>query len=411
VSDADRDRESLPNAREAAAEIARVLRAHGHIAYFAGGCVRDQLLGQEPKDFDVATTATPAEIQSLFRRTHGVGQAFGVVLVVMLGHSIEVTTFRAEGKYSDSRRPDEIRYAGPEEDARRRDFTINGLFQDPASAAIIDLVGGQEDLKSGVIRAIGDPLARLREDRLRMLRAVRFAARFGFAIDPETEAAIRENPSSLDGVSRARIGLEVEAMLEHSSRARAAQLMQELSLDAVVLREENLNADLPRLRALSAEIHFGDALAAWWLDRRDEDSQPFQSSRQWRDALILSNHVTDRLLAVLEIHDQLKKRWGQMTVAEKKRIAARMAFSQALRIFSAANPQPGATIEAQVQELAREGLAPAPFIDGQTLLDQGLKPGPAFSRILQAVYDAQLEGRVLNHQEAAQLARNLALGP
>jgi len=394
-------------ARDAAAEIARVLREHGHIAYFAGGCVRDQLLGLEPKDWDVATTATPAEIQSLFRRTHGVGQAFGVVLVNVLGHSIEVTTFRAEGGYSDGRRPDEVRYAGPEEDARRRDFTINGLFQDPATGAIIDLVGGQEDLKRGVIRAIGDPQERLREDRLRMLRAVRFAARYGFSIDPVTELAIRQNPPSLGGVSRERIGLELELMLAHPTRARAAELVQSVSLDSPVLQEEHRDRPLVRLRALPPQATYPEALAAWWLDRHAKDAST-AASRRWRSALVLSNEVTDRFASILDAHRVLRDDWDRLPVARRKRQAAGASFAPALGILLAEDSPRAAAIRAEMDELASTGLAPRPFIDGRVLLDLGVPGGPAFGRILEEVYDAQLEGRVATAAEAAELARRLA---
>jgi poly(A) polymerase len=407
VSEGNVAKPDRSSARQAAAEIARVLREHGHIAYFAGGCVRDQLLGIEPKDWDVATTATPAEIQSLFRRTHGVGQAFGVVLVNVLGHSIEVTTFRAEGVYSDQRHPDSVRYAGPEEDARRRDFTINGLFQDPATGELIDLVGGQEDLRRGIIRAIGDPRARLNEDRLRMLRAVRFAARYGFEIEPVTERAIRENPSTLEGVSRERIGLEVEWMLSHPARARAAGLLQEIGLDAVVLQEEHQTPALLRLGGLRAEATHAQALAAWWLDRR-AGAPSTAEPRGWRAALVLSNDVTDRFLAILESHRVLRQDWQGLPMARRKRQAARPAFRPALQLLGGEDPDRAAAIEVEVAKLAATGLAPQPLIDGEVLLGMGLTAGPSFGRVLEEVYDAQLEGRVRTLEEATELARRLA---
>lgn len=385
-----------------------MLCEHGYIAYFAGGCVRDQLLGVQPKDWDVATTATPAEIQSLFRRTHGVGHAFGVVLVVMLGHSIEVTTFRAEGAYSDQRHPDVVHYAGPEEDARRRDFTINGLFQDPATGEIIDLVGGQEDLARGVIRAIGDPRARLTEDRLRMLRAVRFAARYRFSIDPATQMAIRENPGSLVGVSRERIGLEVEWMLSHPTRARAAELLQAIGLDAVVFNEAHAQYDLVRLRALHDDTSYPAALAAWWLDRHAVGDQALSDPRHWRSALVLSNEATDRFLAILAVHRVLRESWSQLPVARRKRHASAPAFATAVAILAAEDPPRAAAIRREVENLRGTGLAPLPLIDGRALLDLGVPGGPAFGRILEEVYDAQLEGRVTTAAEATELARRLA---
>src|SRR5689334_11228320 len=174
-----------------AADVVRRLRAAGHETYLAGGCVRDRLLGREPGDYDVATAAPPEVVRRMFRRTVGVGAAFGVILVLEGDYQFEVATFRSDDAYVDGRRPSAVHFGTAEKDAQRRDFTINALFQDPESGHVIDFVGGEADLRAGIIRAIGDASARIREDRLRMLRAVRFAARFGFAIDPETLAAIR----------------------------------------------------------------------------------------------------------------------------------------------------------------------------------------------------------------------------
>ncbi len=383
-----------------------MLREHGHIAYFAGGCVRDQLLGFEPKDWDVATTATTPEIQTIFRRTHCVGQAFGVVLVVTLGHSIEVTTFRAESGYSDKRRPDQVRYAGPEEDAGRRDFTINGLFQDPQSGEVIDLVGGQEDLKRKTIRAIGDPQRRFAEDHLRMLRAVRFAARFGFTIEPATEAAIRANPRSLDGVSRERIGQEVEWMLAHPSRATAVRLMESLGLDGVVLNERSHISPRIRLDAIGGEGHHPVALAAWWLDRHGDDANP-PDPRKWRSALVLSNGATDEFLGTLDSVRAVQY-WAGVSIAKRKRQAARSTFQPALTLVAAVDWGLARMVEDEFQALHRSGLQPAPFIDGEDLLEMGLSQGPQFGRILAEVYDAQLEGRVASRLEARELANRLA---
>src|SRR5436190_9503965 len=214
--------------RQAAVHIVRTLVEAGHVAYFAGGCVRDRLMGHEPADFDVATDARPEEVKKVFPKLLHVGESFGVMLVRISGHEIHVATFRTDGVYSDSRHPDSVTFSDARHDAERRDFTINGLFENPLTGEIIDYVGGQKDLAAKVIRAIGDPHARLREDRLRMLRAVRFAARFGFAIEQETADAIRECASELVGVSRERIGQEVKRMLCDPNRAVAAWEMQYL---------------------------------------------------------------------------------------------------------------------------------------------------------------------------------------
>ena len=196
MSEPEDIRGKQPCRREDAARVVEELRAGGHVAYFAGGCVRDMLLGLEPKDFDVATDAPPERVRKLFRNSQAVGAAFGVILVRTGGSSVEVATFRSDGAYLDGRHPEHVRFTTAEEDARRRDFTINGLFFDPISGDVIDYVGGREDLAARWIRAIGEPGARFAEDHLRMLRAIRFAARFDFAIEANTAAAICSGSTS-----------------------------------------------------------------------------------------------------------------------------------------------------------------------------------------------------------------------
>ncbi|MBC7773622.1 MAG: CCA tRNA nucleotidyltransferase [Pyrinomonadaceae bacterium] len=272
-------------ARAAATDIVRRLRQAGHVAYFAGGCVRDELLGLRPTDYDVATDATPDRVASLFDRTHLVGLAFGVVLVNLDGCQIEVATFRADGPYSDSRHPDSVEFSDAKSDAARRDFTINALFLDPLATPgeapgpsgesqpalfpgqhaaprmagapivvrgwVLDEVGGVDDLRAGRIRAVGDPSHRLAEDHLRALRAVRFAARLGFEIDSATARAIREHAMELRGISRERIGEEVRRMMDLPTRALAATLLQELGLDAPVLDDSSQAIPLPTLAGLT----------------------------------------------------------------------------------------------------------------------------------------------------------------
>ncbi|MGL4549960.1 MAG: CCA tRNA nucleotidyltransferase, partial [Gemmataceae bacterium] len=225
--------------REFAVEVVRALQAAGHDALFAGGCVRDELLGHEPADYDVATAALPDDVIALFRRTVAVGAAFGVVEV--LGprpFKVQVATFRRDGNYSDARRPDDVVFSTAEEDAKRRDFTINGMFLDPLAGRVIDFVGGRADLDAKVLRAIGDPAARFREDRLRLLRAVRMAARFGLSIDPDTRAAVQRMAAAVgDGVSAERVAEEFRKMLTDPNRVRAMRLLLELGLAAAVLPE------------------------------------------------------------------------------------------------------------------------------------------------------------------------------
>src|SRR5262245_29980401 len=227
--------------REFALEIAQKLRTAGFEALWAGGCVRDQLLGITPKDSDVATSAKPDEIRDLFgrRRTLPIGASFGVIMVLgpRDAGQIEVATFRKDAAYSDGRHPDAVTFSDAEHDAQRRDFTINGLFFDPLAEQVIDYVGGQQDLARRVIRAIGDPLARIAEDKLRMLRAARFAARFDFALDAGTLAAIRQQAAELVIVSAERVAAELRLILTHASRAAGVQLLADTNLLEVVLPE------------------------------------------------------------------------------------------------------------------------------------------------------------------------------
>src|SRR5438876_3851021 len=260
-------------ARDFAVDVVRRLRESGHQALWAGGCVRDQLMGQMPKDYDVATDALPDRIREVFgkRRTLPIGAAFGVITVLgpKGAGQIDVATFRRDAGYSDGRHPDAVSFSDAEHDAQRRDFTINGLFFDPLDDRVIDFVGGQDDLAQGVVRSIGDPLARIAEDKLRMLRAVRFAARFDFALEDQTLAAIKQQARELVIVSAERVAAELRMIFTNSNRARGLELLVETGLLEVVLPEiapllqsrDQWSRTIEVLRALHAPT-FSMALAA-----------------------------------------------------------------------------------------------------------------------------------------------------
>ena len=248
-------------------DLVRRLRKEGHEALWAGGCVRDQLLGKLPKDYDVASTATPDEVIQIFgrRRTVAVGASFGVVMVLgpdKAAGQIEVATFRSDGEYLDGRRPSSVSFCRPEEDAKRRDFTINGMFFDPLEEKIIDYVGGLEDLAAGIVRAIGDPVARFTEDKLRMLRAVRFTATFGFALDAATVAAVHHLRQQICQVSEERITQELKRMLSHSSRALSFDLLNQTELLAEILPElcGVVDFDVKRADAILRHVVGNDAV-------------------------------------------------------------------------------------------------------------------------------------------------------
>jgi tRNA nucleotidyltransferase/poly(A) polymerase len=409
---------SRRTAREAAVNIVRILRDAGYVAYLAGGCVRDALLGLEPKDYDVATDARPEAVRKLFQRSRYVGESFGVVLVYVGGHPIEVATFRSEWGYEDGRRPTRVHFTDAEHDAQRRDFTINGLFADPLQRdgqtggdRIIDFVGGRADLQARLVRAIGDPQERFAEDYLRMLRAVRFAARLDFQIEGKTAAAIRPSAKYLGQISRERIGQEVQWMLTGARPALAAWWIQQLRLDSAVLNEDHLDVEAATLRRLSAEAQFPTALAAWMIDRQVgpatlEAAEDFVEHRaevvvpRWRTALCLSNDDRDGLRAVLSLLAQAH-RWPQLKVAQRKRLLAKGAWGQTMLLLHAlADAAPAREIDQQSRALIAEGVAPPPLVTGEDLIALGLAPGPVFGQLLDQVYDAQLEGRVTTRDQA-----------
>lgn len=405
--------------RAAATDVVRALRGGGFEAYFAGGCVRDTLLGLTPMEYDVATNATPEQVGELFKKAHYVGEAFGVMLVRRDNFTIEVATFRTDGVYSDKRHPDSVTYSDAEHDAQRRDFTINGLFEDPIEKRIIDFVGGQKDLESKVIRAIGDPHARLSEDRLRMLRAVRFAARFGFSIDEATADAIRRGARELTGISRERIGQEVRKMLSNANRGVAAWELQYLGLDVEVLREPNMTTAPTRLGRLAEDAQIATALAAWLLDRHESDLYELDTpaeqldrelyiAERWGRALVLSNAELGEFRRVLEIHWSLVNNWDQLGVAKQKRLAASPQFEQALALIQAVDKQGFVNIRRRVVMLAETQLAPDPLLTGDDLVGAGFEPGPQFKDLLDRVYDAQLEGSLSSKAQAIELARVIA---
>lgn len=396
--------------RYAAVAILRRLQEYGHVAYLAGGCVRDALLGREPKDYDVATDADPDRVRLLFKRSRFVGEAFGVVRVHMMGYDIEVATFRLEWGYTDGRRPGKVKFTDAQHDAQRRDFTINGLFEDPLAPdkdrRIIDYVGGRADLDRGVIRAIGNPDDRFGEDYLRMLRAVRFAARLGFTIEPTTAAAIAPLAANLEKISRERIGQEMQLMLSIPDAARrtaAVATLQQTQLDAPALDEEHLDAPIETVAALEDDVDYATVLAAWLGDRHGPEADPEPIIKRWRKALCLSNDDRDALAHVLK-KAAAASEWSGIGKAARKRLLADAAWPQALALLRAraGHEDAVAAIDADSPALLAEGVAPAPWITGEDLIAMGRKPGPDFSRLLDAVYDAQLDGAVADREQALQ---------
>lgn len=398
--------------------VVRALTKAGHEAYFAGGCVRDELLAREPDDYDVATSAHPEQVREVFPRVNEVGVSFGVLLVKQRGEVVEVATFREEGVYSDKRRPDEVRFSTAQADARRRDFTINALFLDPLSGGepgsptsplggrVIDFVGGVEDLRAQRLRAVGDAGQRLDEDHLRALRGVRLASRLGFTIDDATGEAMRARASGLEGVSRERIGDEMRKMLSHPTRAAAVRRLIALGLDAPSLGEAHRDGPTPALDGLRDDADTPTALAAWAIDRCGLEDAGAAIPR-WRDALCLSNDETEALAGAVRGVRVLESEWGLLGVAARKRAASSAWFSRSLAIVTARDETKGDDIGSDVALLAGTfgGLAPRAWVSGDDLIAMGMAPGPRFREVLDAAYDAQLEGLVGTRSEALEMVR------
>ena len=410
--------------REAALSIVRRLRESGHVALFAGGCVRDELLGREPDDYDVVTTATPDVIGDLFRgRTSHVGAHFGVVIVRERGVMVEVATFRTDGSYTDRRRPDAVAFSTPEQDARRRDFTVNALFLDPLGAPnlprargeVIDHVGGIDDLRARVIRAVGDPHARLAEDHLRALRAARLAAKLSFTVEQATAEAIRAHASELSGVSRERIGEELRMMLAHPSRADAARLMRALSLETPALHlSPPAGSEFPLLSGLAPHATLLAALPAYAVDLGVSPTAAGAAEvvAAWRGALCLSNEEQAAIRHALTSLELLEGGFLDLGVAAQKRAAQKWMFPEALALACLRDVDRGERLRRRLRELDAHagGIHAPPLIDGDELIRMGLKPGPAFKKLLETLYDAQLEGRITTLDEAKGLATRLSGG-
>jgi tRNA nucleotidyltransferase/poly(A) polymerase len=432
-----------PCLREDALAVLTRLREAGHVAYFAGGCVRDELLGLTPKDYDVATDAPPDRVRQLFSNTQAVGAAFGVILVRHGKSVVEVATFRTDGKYVDGRRPEAVTFTTAEEDAKRRDFTINGLFLDPLKDAtidrqVIDYVGGLDDLVSRTIRAIGDPDRRFEEDHLRLLRAVRFYAKYGREMEEQTDAAIRRHAPQLARISPERVGEELRLMLTGPKRYVAWDYLMDTGLAGVILRFVPWRADEEEFRRskghlfefmLKGEpIGFGAALAAAVVEYR-RAAAPDGTEGRWlferktvremvhalRQSAKITNEESDEMAGTLEglaplLADQ------QPSVATLKRFLARptsrysRGLLRAMESMSYVDAARFTWLESQFAALEGTDVAPPPLVTGDDLTDAGLNPGPRFKVALDQTYDAQLEGRVTTRHDAMEMAVRIAKG-
>ncbi len=445
--------------REFALDVVRKLQAAGYTALWAGGCVRDELLGLAPQDYDVATSARPEQLRPLFKRRNEIGAHFGVVQVIgPRGDdgewlTIEVATFRSDGAYIDGRRPESVVFSSPEQDAQRRDFTINGMFFDPVTDEHIDFVGGRADLAAKVLRAIGDPAARFTEDKLRILRAARMATRFDLTIDPATLAAARQMAAEIRVVSAERIAEELRKLLAHPNRARGLRLLRELGLIEPILPElataewEGLVRVVERLEEPNPPTPFPKKEGGAEPKPEDEGASraplippsfpgkgvgglgssatPFplafatvlhalgaEAAEAIAGRLRLSNAETVRIGWLVENHNVLLDA-PTMRMSKLQPLLVHPGIGELLALHRAEALAGGNSLEhvefceRLLREMPPEELNPPPVVTGEHLIALGLKPGPAFKHLLDAVREAQLEGRVRTTEEGLELVRQL----
>ena len=393
---------------DAAKTIIETLRAAGYVALLNGGCVRDRLLGIEPKDYDVATDAPPEDVRRLFRRTRAVGAQFGVVLVRIKRTDVEVATFRSDAEYHDGRRPSAVEFTTPERDAQRRDFTINGMFLDPLTDEVIDYVGGRRDLEARLIRCIGEPRERFAEDHLRLLRAVRFAARLGFEIEPATFAAMRECAPRLRQIAPERVRMELEMILGAPSRSRGWRLLVDSELTAHLLADHRWTSE-ERIRiekvlaALPESAPFCVGFAAVFSCWSSDDA------RRACAALRCSNADTDAIAQLVSAAPRLLE-GDALELADLKELLATGLFNgmtALARAEATADQIAPQQLENAMQRAAAipaEAVAPPPLLTGDDLLAMNQQPSPLFGRVLKEVYRAQLNETVRSREEAIRLA-------
>jgi poly(A) polymerase len=431
--------------REKSIAIVKRLREAAGEAYLAGGCVRDMLLGKSPQDYDIATAAKPEEIQKIFPKTIEVGAQFGVILVLIDGDSFEVATFRHDGPYLDGRRPSHVRFAGMKEDILRRDFTINGMMYDPVEDQVIDLVGGKEDLDRRLIRAIGDPRERFQEDRLRMVRAARFAAGLGFTIEEDTLRAIQAEAAAITQVSWERIGEEVTRILTEGGARRGFEILDETGLLPEIFPEvarmkgaeqtpdyhpegdvfahtllileqiSNLKSQISETLAYGALLH--DVGKPVCIEKQGERITFYGHTEKgaeiaveilkrlkrgratWeRVAYLVKNHLRHTQAPKMRV-STLKRFLGEEGIRELLELTRldALASNGDLRYYD--------FCRRKLEELKHEEIHPRPLLTGRDLIASGFAPGPLFHEILERINDAQLEGEIRTKEQAVEWVR------
>jgi len=439
----------LPSMEKTAREVAARLRERGHIAYFAGGCVRDMVRGLTPKDYDIATDARPEVVQKIFPRTYAVGVHFGVIIVLENDFQFEVATFRSDEAYVDGRHPSAVRFSSPEEDAKRRDFTINGMFYDPVAEKVIDFVGGRSDVAAKLVRAIGDPAQRFAEDRLRMLRAVRFATALDYKIDSQTWDALLASAPSINQISAERIRDELVRIFISPNRVRGWDLLDSSGLMRAILPElEAMKGVLqPEQFHPEGDVFQHTRLMLQFLQETvsvplvfavllHDVAKPVTATVDKTGRIRFNEHdrigaaMTEAIMrrlrfsgaeieATVEMVRQhmVFKDVPKMRVAKLKRFMARPTFDDELELHRVDCESSHRMLDnyefllRKREEFANEPIIPPPLLRGDDLIALGLKPGPKFGEILEAVETRQLEGTLRTREEALEwVKREHSLG-
>jgi len=421
--------------REIATHIVKTLKDRGFVAYWAGGSVRDRLMGQDPKDYDIATSAKPDEVKKVFQKTIPVGEKFGVVIVVLEGENFEVATFRTEGAYSDGRRPDSVTFSNAKEDALRRDFTINGLFYDPLSGKLLDYVDGEKDIRAKRIRTIGRAEERFREDKLRLLRAIRFASNLSFEIESETFRMIQRLAPEIKGVSQERIREELIKIFTRPGAGRGLEFLGESRLLQEVLPEVEAmkGVEQPKefhpegdvfvhtklildkldhpsvILAFASLLHdVGKPLTFEVTDRIRFNQHPEVGARLAEKILTrlrFSNEEKDQIVACIQNHMRFKE-VQKMRPGKLKGLLQRETFFEELELHridclsSHGILENWEFLKKKLEEYSEEEIKPKPFITGDDLLLLGFSQGPLLGKILAELNDLQLEGITHSKEEA-----------
>jgi poly(A) polymerase len=423
--------------------IAKTLKDRGFTVYFAGGCVRDHLRGQKPQDFDIATTAKPEEVEKIFRKTIPVGKQFGVMIVIEGEIPFEVATFRCEGGYQDGRHPTHVSFTQPEEDAKRRDFTVNGMFYDPFAEQVIDFVGGLEDLPKKILRAIGDPEARFHEDKLRLLRAIRFASTLGFEIEEKTWKALCREAAKIREVSPERVRDELVKIFTRPGAARGLVLLSQSGLMKEILPEveamrgveqpekfhpegdvyehtrlllEYLHPPVSTRLAFAALFHdIGkpktSAIRKGRLTFYEHSEEGVKIAREIMRRLRFSNEDIEGVSEFVAHHmtfmDVQKMRSGKL-----KQFISRPHFDEEMELHRVdCTASHGmldnlAFLKEKLREFEHEELKPQPLVNGNDLIAFGMKPGKAMKPVLEEAFVLQLEGRFKNREDALEWLKN-----